>query len=141
MPFIVVALLLAAAIGGGVSVIAQSALPGEPLWSFKTGVVERLQPGSDIAAIQMRLQEVSALAAQGKLTEAARAELTANIAAHAAAAQKQIADSGRKGDYAAAADLAARLQAALAGSPGTLDLRQMLDAASELSADASAKAK
>lgn len=141
MPFIVTALILAAAIGGGMSVVAQSALPGELLWGFKTGVVERLQPGSDIAAIQTRLQEATALATQGKLTEAARVELVANIAAHAAATEKQMADNERKGDYASAADVAVRLQATLAGASGVLDLRQMLDAASQLSAEASEKAK
>ena len=142
MPFIVIALLLSAAIGGGVSVVAQSALPGDMLWSFKTEVLERLHSGDDISAIQTRLQEAEELAAQGKLNTEIQAKLVSNITAHAAAAEKQITESESRGDYAAASAIATNLQAALAkGTPGALDLRALLDTASRLSAEASAKAK
>ena len=142
MPFIGIALLLAAVIGGGTSIAAHSALPGDALWGFKTEVLERLRRGDDIAAIQTRLQEAQGLAAQGRLNTKIQAELVSNITAHAAAAEKQITESESRGDYAAASAIATNLQAALAkGTPGALDLRALLDTASRLSAEASAKAK
>src|SRR3989338_8656509 len=142
MPFIGIALLLAAVIGGGTSFAAQSALPGDALWKFKTEVFGRLRQSDTVVAIQPRLQEAQELAAQGKLTTKMQAELVSNITAHAAAAEKQIIESESRGDYAAASAIATNLQAALAkGTPGALDLRALLDPASRLSAEASAKAK
>lgn len=142
MPFIVIALLLAAALGGGTSLVAHNSLPGDALWGFKTEVLERLRSGDDIAVIQTRLQEAKALSAQGRLNAGAQADLVSNIEFHAAAVEKQIADNESVGNYAAAADLAARFQAMLAKEAGgVLDIRALLDSASELSAEASAKVK
>ncbi len=141
MPLIVFALLIAAVMGGGASLAAQSALPGEPLWGFKTAVFEKLQQGADIAAIRTRLQEAKALSARGALDASARAEIRSNIAAHAAAIEKQITERAGKSDYVTAAALATNLQAALAEAAGTLDVRVLLDTASNLSAEVSAKVK
>ena len=141
MPFIIIALILAAVIGGGTSFAAQNALPGEPLWGFKTEVLERLQPGDDIVAIQTRLQEAKTLSARGKLNTAVREKITANITAHAAVVEKQIIENENKGDYAAASTVATNLQAVLAKGAPTLDLRSALDAAAALSAEVSAKLK
>ncbi len=142
MPFVVIAILLAAVMGGGVSLAAQDALPGDALWSFKVGVVERLQHGADIAAIQTRLQEAEALATQGKLNTSAQAKLVSNITAHAAVVVVRITDRIGAGDYASAASIATNLQATLAkGASGALDLHSLLDTASNLSAEASEKAK
>ena len=141
MPFIAIALLIAAAIGGGTSVAAQNALPGDALWGFKVVINERLQPGNDIAAIQTRLQEAKELSEQGKLNAKERADILSNIDEHAAAVEKQINNSRSIGDYTTAAALATNLQAALAGAAGVLDVRTMLDVASGLSAEANAKLK
>jgi len=141
MPFIVIALMLAAVIGGGTSIAAQSALPGDALWGFKVVINERLQPSNDIAAIQTRLQEAKELSEQGKLNAKERADILSNIDEHAAAVEKQINNSRSIGDYTTAAALATNLQAALAGAAGVLDVRTMLDVASGLSAEANAKLK
>ena len=141
MPFIIIALILAAVIGGGTSIAAQSALPGDALWGFKVVINERLQPGNDIAAIQTRLQEAKELSEQGKLNAKERADILSNIDEHAAAVEKQINNSRSIGDYTTAAALATNLQAALAGAAGVLDVRTMLDVASGLSAEANAKLK
>lgn len=141
MPFIVIALLLAAVIGGGTSLVAQNALPGDALWGFKVVVNERLRPGTDIANIQTRLHEAKELAAQGKLNANERTDILSNIEEHAATVEKQINKSRSIGDYTTAAALATNLQAALAGAAGVLDVRVMLDVASGLSAEANAKLK
>ena len=141
MPFIVIALMLAAVIGGGTSIAAQSALPGDALWGFKVVINERLQPSNDIAAIQTRLQEAKELSEQGKLNAKERADILSNIDEHAAAVEKQINNCRSIGDYTTAAALATNLQAALAGAAGVLDVRTMLDVASGLSAEANAKLK
>jgi len=133
--------MLAAVIGGGTSIAAQSALPGDALWGFKVVINERLQPSNDIAAIQTRLQEAKELSEQGKLNAKERADILSNIDEHAAAVEKQINNSRSIGDYTTAAALATNLQAALAGAAGVLDVRTMLDVASGLSAEANAKLK
>src|SRR3989338_8217274 len=73
MPFIAIALIVAAALGGGTS-----------------------------------------LAANGRLDAEAQTGLESNFSAHAGSVQKQITRLQEKGDYAAAADVAARFQATVA---------------------------
>lgn len=172
MPFIAIALLLAAAIGGGTSVAAQHALPGEALWNFKVGVNERIgaalaasaeaQAHFDIAVIEARMQEAAKLAAEEKLTAETKASLEENFELHAKSVQEQIAKLESDGNYATAAETAARFQAAVASNASTLaeannaadaqaevkahlgalitKVRGTLDTASTLSANASAKA-
>ena len=151
MPFIVIALLLAAAIGGGTSLAAQRALPGDALWGFKVGVNENIeaalategkaQADFDIGAIQARLDEASKLAASGQLDANAQADVEINFDAHAKSVAEQIAKLQERGDYATAADVAARFQAVLGKQTSSgLDVRTALDAANILSAEASAKA-
>lgn len=152
MPFIVVALLLAAAIGGGMSVIAQGSLPGDALWNFKTGINENVgaalapegtaQANFDIAAIRSRIKEAGLLSAKNELSAAVKAKIEANFEAHAKSVQAQIEKLQQKGDYGAAAETANLFQAALADNvSGVVDMRATLDIASHLSAETSEQAK
>lgn len=174
MPFIAIALIIAAAIGGGTSVAAQNALPGDALWGFKVGVNENVraalapegkaQADFDISAIETRMEEASKLAAEGRLDASAQADLEANFGAHAQNVKKQVEKLQAKGDYSAAADVAARFQATVAAHASGLaeaqshvsgnasanaqavlsnlinKVQATLDVASNLSADASAQA-
>ncbi|MSR70665.1 hypothetical protein EXS62_01340 [Candidatus Kaiserbacteria bacterium] len=147
MPFIVLALIIAAALGATVSVAAQDSLPGDPLWGFKVHINEgaaaalaaegRAQADLDLAAIATRLQEAATLSAKGILSPAAKAELEANIAGHAERIETEIKKLQTHGDYLGAADVATRFQATVAqGVSGPLDLQAVLDRASALSASA-----
>lgn len=152
MPFITIALLIAAALGGGASVAAQNSLPGDSLWNFKVQVNERIaetvavgnkaKADWDISAAQERLDEAAGLSAKGKLDAGAQAKIQGNFDAHAKAIAERVAALQSEGDYVAAADVAARFQAMLAKEArGVLDIRASLDSASTLSAEASAKVK
>jgi hypothetical protein len=121
MPFIALAIIVAAALGGGTSLAAQQALPGDALWGFKVGVNENIraaiavdtesQAKWDITALGIRLDEAQKLAAEGKLEANAQAELEANYESHAKAVAEAIAKLQAKGDFDAAADVAAQFQA------------------------------
>jgi len=124
MPFIAIALIVAAALGGGTSFAAQSALPGDALWGFKVGVNERIaetmavgekaKADADISHAQTRLEEAAKLAAEGRLDASAQAKIQGNFDAHTRAVAERVAALQAKGDYAAAADVAARFQATVA---------------------------
>lgn len=170
MPLIAIALLVAAALGGGVSVAANSSLPGDALWGFKTAVNENVEGALatsdeakanwDIAAASARLDEAKQLAAQGKLDAGAQASLTANFDSHAKDVADLVAKLEAKGNTTAAAAVATRFQATLAQhasavveasasqnsdeqarvAPFLTSVRDTLDAAANLSAHASANA-
>ena len=124
MPFIAIALIVAAALGGGTSLAAQSALPGDALWGFKVQVNERIaetvavgekaKADADISHAQTRLEEAAKLAAEGRLDASAQAKIQGNFDAHTRAVAERVAALQAKGDYAAAADVAARFQATVA---------------------------
>lgn len=171
MPFIAIALLVAAALGGGVSVAANSALPGDALWGFKTSVNENIQGALtadtkakadwDISVLSARLDEASKLAAEGKLDANAQAKLSANFDEHAKDVAAKVAALQADGKTSEAADVATRFQATLAShasavaeasakdsteaqataAPFLAQIRGTLDAAANLSASASAKAE
>lgn len=170
MPFVVLAVTVAAALGGSAAVVADRSLPGDPLWSFKVHVNESLQTslaGSveatanrHIEAIDARLTEAEHLAAQGRLSAQAQASIKTNFDTHTKAVASAIAELETAGKVDAAADVAARYQATIAArtaalaeaqinaseevsaslSPILVEVRATLDHASELSAEASAKA-
>lgn len=152
MPFIIVAFLLAAAIGGGTSLAAQHALPGDPLWIFKTEINEKAgemlaQEGTaraelHIAAVEGRINETVLLATAKPLPPDIKMQIEKNIALHARGAEAQISQLQNNGEFHAAAAAATRLQSALAKQTGgVLELGALLDEASALSADADAKMK
>ena len=152
MPFIITALLLASVIGGAASIAAQSALPGDTLWHFKTGINERMQSALvpdgkvqanfDIGIIETRIQESKKISGDAERVAVVKSVMEKNIAMHADSALYQITALQNSGNYISAADAASRLQAALAkNTPEVLNLRSMLDTASRLSEEASEKAK
>ncbi|MEK7109509.1 MAG: DUF5667 domain-containing protein [Patescibacteria group bacterium] len=153
MPAIVIALLIAAVLGGGTAVAAQNSLPGDTLWGFKTAVNENVQgalaindeakAGWAILLAVARLDEAQKLAAQGKLDDKAQAALQANFDAHAEDVAALVAKLQSKGNTAAAAAVATRWQAELAkhaegitqaSASFIADVRGTLDAAANLSA-------
>jgi len=170
MPLIAIALLVAAALGGGVSVAANSSLPGDTLWGFKTTVNENVEGAFaandeakanwDISVASARLDEAQKLAAEGKLDANAQAALTANFDNHAQDVANLVAKLEAKGNTTAAAAVATRFQATLAQhasavveasahqnadtqakmAPFLTSVRGTLDAAANLSAHASANA-
>ncbi len=170
MPFIAIALVLAAAVGGGASVAAQNALPGDALWGFKVAVNENVgaafavsdkaQADWDISRVSARLAEAQKLAAEGRFSAGAQASVESNFNAHAESVAEHVARLQAKGDYAAAADVAARFQAAVAQNASALaearvnaqgngkealgviigKVQATLDIASNLSAEASSQA-
>ncbi len=152
MAVIAMSLLFAMLIGGGVSLVAQTALPGEPLWNFKILINEGLQDALvqepraqalfDISAIEARLQESEVLHSYSRLTDRIKEKSIENIATHAQSVEAQIGALSTRGDYLAAADIAARFQAVLVKhSSGAIDVSALLDKASTLSAETSAQAK
>lgn len=168
MPFIAIALAVAAVIGGGTAAAAQSSLPGDALWGFKVYVNEGVQGALstsheakaewDLSSIEARLDEAAALAAEGRLDAKAQARINANVQAHAKGLAGVLAVLEEQGNTLAAADVAARYQGVLAARVGTLadaevsaegtanaglsplikQVRNTLDSASELSASVNA---
>jgi len=167
MPFIAIALIVAATLGGGVSVAAQNALPGDALWGFKVAVNENVQGAFavsqkakadwDIALVAARLAEANTLAAEDRLSAGAQADIQSNFDAHARNVAEHVARLQERGDWDVAADVAARFEAAVATKSSALvearanakevlgviigKVQATLDVASDLSADASAKAE
>ncbi len=146
MPFIIIALFLAAAIGGGLSVAAQSALPGDALWGFKVVINENVEAALasagkeqaifDIAAIEARIQEAATLASQSTLPAEIKERVVSNVESHARNIVAEIAKLESSGEYTLAADVAARYQAVLSKTISAgLDVRLLLDEASRLFAD------
>ena len=170
MPIITIALLIAVALGGGTSVAANHAAPGDALYGFKVNVNENVESAfafSDkakadwnISKARVRLEEARGLAAKGKLDSNAQADLNANFEAHASNVAKEVRALQLQGDFAGAANIAAKFQSALAEessemanasaesksnaqaslAPILLKVRATFEEASSLSADASAKA-
>lgn len=170
MPFIAVAVAIAAALGGGATLAAENALPGDALWSYKVNVNENIRSSfagsteakaeAHINAIEQRMQETEKLATEGQLTAETQASIETNLDLHTTAVTRYIADLEAAGDVEAAADIAARYQATIAAraaalaqaevnapedseaalSPILVKIRTTLDHASEMSANASAQA-
>lgn len=163
MPFIAIALVIAAALGGGTAAVAQASLPGDALWGFKVHVNEGLagalsasdtaKADWDLNTIKTRLSEAEALSAKGELTAEAEADIAANLKSHGEGIKSAIAKLQADGDAETAASIAARYQAQLAvgaeymaaaasakGSNDAINttLRAALEDASILSASVSA---
>ncbi len=163
MPIIAIALLVAAALGGGTAYAAESSLPGDPLWNFKTTVNEGVQgvfaQGTeakadwDLNLINDRLEEAAQLASADKLDPQVQTEIEANFDAHVTHVAQLVAKLQADGKADVASKIATKLQATLAQGAQSVDavatanehaslvadLRSMLDASANLSADASNK--
>jgi hypothetical protein len=170
MSFLIGALLLAVAIGGGVAAETQQALPGDAFYPLKVNVEEpieiRLTHGDiaqaqlDIAFAQTRLGEAQMLAKENKLDAAAQSEVTQSFDSHVQSASIVVANLETQGDYQGATTLADELQTMLTNEVGILqdassqgsierqvslvpilvETRKALASASATGVDASAKA-
>ena len=124
MPFIAIALIVAAAIGGGASVAAEHSLPGEALWGFKVHVNENVRAAlstsaearanANLEAARERLSEAQTLAAQSKLSADLGTKIETNFESRADAVAENIAKLEADGRFEVAADVAARFQAMVA---------------------------
>lgn len=126
MPYIVItcALVIVAIIGGGISAAATHALPGDPLWNFKTTVneeVESMVALSDtnktdiaIARAKNRIDEARTLAQQGKLDADTQSLLTEHFDDHVREVSSDIVTLQAKGEQGNAATLATKFQTMLA---------------------------
>jgi hypothetical protein len=150
MPFIAIALVIAAALGGGTAAAAQASLPGDALWGFKVHVNERLAGALaasdqahadwDLNTIKIRLAEAESLSAKGQLSTDAQADIAANLKLHAANITNTVAKLQANNDAQAAANIAARYQAELAGAPTPMSasVQPSLEAATNMLASVSA---
>lgn len=108
---------------GGVSMAAENALPGDPLYSFKLNVNESflsltsLSPNSDAVhesrLANRRIAELETLAARGQLSEIVSSNLTTAISQHAALAREEIAKISARGEAGDAASLETELSSTL----------------------------
>jgi hypothetical protein len=127
---IILGLVVALALGGGVSLAANQALPGDALYGVKVHVNEGLQSALafsdearanvDISDIDARLAEAEQLQAEGRLNADTLAILEANFDEHAQRVAQRIADFQAKQNFSAAADLAAKFQTSLDAHAATL---------------------
>lgn len=118
---IFLALVLLVTAGGGVSLAAQGALPGETLYPAKIALEEvearlafsaEAKSSVETARAQHRLEELETLAAKGTLNSQVKAQIHADFTAQAAQAEKGIATL-QTTDQKAAAAVASDFEAAL----------------------------
>lgn len=121
MPIIIIALI--ALLGGGASVAAEHALPGDVLYPVKVHVNEQVRSVlaftvEDRAAweaerAERRLEEAGELSVREKIAVDVRAQIEANFKAFADRVQERIKALEASGDVEAAANVASRFEIAL----------------------------
>jgi len=121
MPFII---LLAVMIGGGTSLAAQAAVPGDFLYPVKTGVNENIRGALAISAdseaklqanlLEERIEEAQKLQAEGRLTDANSKTVAANILTQTTAANVAAAESSTQTGIETKARIDLALQSFLA---------------------------
>lgn len=114
---------LVIAISGGLSFMANTALPGDLLYPVKTEANEKVwsalavsdesQAQVDIALANRRLDEAERLSAEGRLSAQTSAELNANFNEHIGNATELVARLSSKSDSTASAEISANLDAVL----------------------------
>lgn len=123
MPIVAIGLIAAVVLGGGTSLVASQALPGDMLYGVKLGVNENIEGAfalSDearadwnIKAAERRLNEAAQVAAKGELSADAKADLEANFDDHVENVAAAISSLEARGNVSAAADIAVRLTGVL----------------------------
>jgi hypothetical protein len=121
MPILAIIAIIAA-LGGGVSVAAQSALPGNPLYGIKVNVNEPVagaltfsdqgKAAYEATLAERRLSEAEQLTVSSSVSADVLAQLQANFKAFADRTQQRI-DALAATDPTAAADLASNFETAL----------------------------
>lgn len=148
MPFIAIALVIAAALGGGTAALAQQSLPGDVLWGFKVNVNENIAGALsasdtakaewDLSSIKTRLNEAQQLSEKGRLNLVAQGDIAANLKTHAEDITQVVTKLQTSGDTQGAADIAARYQAELAGAP-SVDTQTAADTSADASLSAAVR--
>ncbi|MDP3991606.1 MAG: DUF5667 domain-containing protein [Candidatus Colwellbacteria bacterium] len=123
MPVFAVIAVITLMVGGGTSLAAESALPGDALYPVKVSVNEEVRGAfaiSDEAKARLaanlaerRLQEAATLAAGGKLTVEAQAEIESRFNAHVEKFEEKANKLAAKGKANAAAELSSNLEVSL----------------------------
>ncbi|TAK05671.1 hypothetical protein EPO33_00795 [Patescibacteria group bacterium] len=118
----IIAIIIALVLGGGVSVAANTSLPGDVLHPIKVQVNERVRVGLSVSAEAKagtngeiaveRLNEAERLAVDGRLDGQTRAQVETNFSDHAGRVQALI-DDLEDADVRAAADIASNLETSL----------------------------
>ncbi len=116
-------LALVAALGGGTSIVAENAVPGDALYPVKVDINETVRGGLTLSAegkaewsvrkAERRLEEAEKLASEGKLDADAEASVKAGFEARADEAIAAIAAVGEKKGAEAAANLNAAFKSSL----------------------------
>ncbi len=116
-------LIIALVFSGGVSLAAENALPGQPLYSIKLNVNERVLAAAALSAkekadvharlAERRLEEAETLAAQGKLNTEIQAALSARFSGEAEQAKEAITAVKLEDRLDIAADLSSQLEITL----------------------------
>ncbi|MDB5188103.1 MAG: hypothetical protein JWO50_623 [Candidatus Kaiserbacteria bacterium] len=119
MPFIAIALVLAASLGG-VSIAAHNTVPGDALYGYKVNVEEKLHGALflssesraqwDMTSAETRLTEAEQLASDGKLTADTGAQITANLNEHAQNIAAEISALQQSGNATTAAKISAQFK-------------------------------
>lgn len=119
----VIALIIALIVSGGVGVAAQNSLPGNVLYPVKINVNEKLEgllsvsakAKADFEAVlaSRRLQEAEELSSEGKLDDQIATDIQANFEEHANAAEKGVSDLKTDNDLESASEVAADFESSL----------------------------
>ena len=123
MPVFAVIAVIILMVGGGTSLAAESALPGDALYLVKVSVNEEVRGAfalSDEAKARLaaslaerRLQEAATLAAEGRLTAEAQAEIESRFNTHVEKFEAKANQLAARGKANAAAELSSNLEASL----------------------------
>jgi len=123
-------------ITGTISVNAQSALPGDPLYPVKVDFNEKIlqvlafsdeaKTKLSMDLVQVRLQEAEKIAVQGKMTKKNQEQINNNITVHADAVTKSIEKLSSEKKYNTAQKVASDLEASLKAHSQTLEKIQQI---------------
>jgi hypothetical protein len=121
VPSLVVVLLLCAT--GGVSAVAESALPGDSLYSLKVNVNEQVKgfvavtPEAKarlaVETTERRLQEAVILSSQGKLTDERKQILQGQLSKNASSVKSSVADLVASNNISVAQEVSTNFEASL----------------------------
>ena len=127
----VVAAVLVLAVGGSTAAAAESALPGELLYSIKVHVTEEVRstlatsPKAkadwEMSRAERRLEEAAILALSGKLDDETRAELNTNLDAHMRSAGESREQLKDEDDFDDASEIETNIGAVLLARQNILD--------------------
>lgn len=122
-PTMAMALVIAILFGGGVSLGAEKALPGDTLYPVKVGINEEVRSWIaiseeskadwEVKRVERRLEEAEELATKGTFNDGARANLEAQFEAHAEKVKNRIEKLETKKNFNAAVDVSSKFEKSL----------------------------